>query len=146
MILKGINGQSLEIKISNYQFTDEQKNLQDIDWLNILIDVKSDFGNWQTVDPSLTVSEFKEVISWFRDMSLNKKIKYPELTFTEPNLEFDYIKNKNGRKYIRVIFSAESKPISAKDGQEYFVDFQFSDEELSEIANELEVELNKIVS
>lgn len=40
-----------------------------------------------------------------------------------------------------MVFSAESKPKSAKQDQEYFVQFKFINAELSKIADELESEL-----
>lgn len=144
MVLKGINNQSVEIKISEYQFPDAEKNSIDSEWLNIFIDVKSHLGSWQTVDPSLTVSEFEELIYWFKDLSLNRDVKYKELNFTEPNLEFNLVKEENRKKHIRIIFNAESKPRSAKEGQEYYIDFQFSNDELSSIAKGLEAELKKL--
>jgi len=98
-------------------------------------------GNWHTVDPSLTILEFRDLVQWFRDLSLDKKVDYPELYFTEPNLEFDLIKDENGIKHIKMIFEAESKPKSAEDGKEYFMEFQFSNSELSKIADELESEI-----
>ncbi|MDP1884367.1 MAG: hypothetical protein Q8L10_03270 [Candidatus Moranbacteria bacterium] len=141
MILNGTNNQSVEIKLSDYQFPD--KNARDDDWLNIYIDVKSDLGNWRNTDPSLTVSEFKELINWFKDLSFNKEVEYPELFFTEPNLGFEYIGDVANEKLIKIVFSAESKPTSVKNDQEYFVNFQFSNEELARIAHDLEIELKK---
>ncbi len=144
MELKGINNQTVELKITRYQFPNIKQEPQDSSWLNIFINVKSDQGNWQTVDPSLMVSEFKELIQWFRDLSNNKDEENKDLYFMEPNLGFELVKIKNGIKYIKIIFSAESKPKSAKEGNEYFVDFEYSNEELNQIADKLDGELNQI--
>ena len=141
MILKGTDNQIVEFKIDGYQFPNAKKGSGDEDWLNVFIDVQSNMGNWHTVDPSLTILEFRDLVQWFRDLSLDKKVDYPELYFTEPNLEFDLIKDENGIKHIKMIFEAESKPKSAEDGKEYFMEFQFSNSELSKIADELESEI-----
>ena len=143
MILKGINNQKVELKITGYQFPDAKQDSLDSNWLNIFINVHSNLGNWQTVDPSLMASEFKELIQWFKDLSVNKGAEYHDLYFTEPNLGFDFVKSEDGIKYVKMIFSAESKPQSAKEYQDYFIDFQFSNEELNRIADELDNELKK---
>lgn len=143
MILKGINNQKVELKITGYQFPDAENDSSDSEWLKIFLDVQSNLGNWQTVDPSLMVSEFKELIQWFKDLSVNKDVEYPDLYFTEPNLGFNFIKGKDGVKHIKIIFNAESKPKSAKEGQDYFMEFQFSKEELSKVVDELDEELKQ---
>jgi len=146
MIFKGENNQTVELKINGYQFPNAESGSSDSEWLNIFIDVKSNLGNWHRVDPSLTVSEFKELIHWFKDLSVNKKVEYPELYFIEPNLEFDLTKNENMTKNIKIIFYAESKPDFSKQDQEYFVEFKFSNAELDKISNDLEKELKGVAS
>ena len=135
MILKGINNQTVDLKVI------KPIGDNDSDWVRIYLDVKSDLGNWKTTDESLMVSELKELVQWFKDLSLNNKIEYTELYFTEPNLEFDLIENKNEVKRIKLIFSAESEPKSAIGEQEYFIEFEFTNVELEKIAKELEKEL-----
>lgn len=89
-MLKGTNNQTVELKIAkDRSFKNMASSSLDSGWLRIYINVHSDLGNWQTVDESLMLSEFKEMINWFRELSLNKKVRYPQLYFTEPNLELD---------------------------------------------------------
>lgn len=146
MILNGINNQKVELKIIGYQFPDAKNDSSDSEWLKIFLDVQSNLGNWQTIDSSLTAPEVKELIRWFKDLSTDKEVEYTELYFTEPNLEFNFIKGEDEIKNIKIIFNAESKPKFAKMGQEYFVEFQFSNEELSEAADELDEELKQHLS
>lgn len=136
MKLLGTKNQTVELKIIEAKST-----ATDSDWLKVYLNVKSEFGNWEVVDESLMLSEFKELISWFKDLSENKEIKYKNLYFTEPNLEFFLVENNNSSKKIRMIFSAESKPKSAKQDDQIFVDFDFSNDDLAKISSDLEKEL-----
>ncbi len=144
MILKGVNNQKVELKIDGYQFPEQNKSQDEsLSWLNIYVNVHSSFGNWEILDPSLTTTEFSELIKWFKDLSLNIKPGDSSLYFTEPNLEFTLLGSTLDLKNIRLIFNAESKPKLANEGQDYYVDFAFTNDELSKIADGLEVELKK---
>jgi hypothetical protein len=140
MIFKGIDNQTVEFKVINYQFPDTKTpGDYDSNWLNIYINVNSNMGNWQTVDPSLSTSEFQSLIDWFNDLSVNK---YGQVFFMEPNLDFLCTKQGDEMKTIRICFDYESKPKSAKDiNKKYFVDCLFTNNDLSEVAKELEKEL-----
>lgn len=135
MILHGVRNQIVEIKVLG-----ENPNLTDSDWLRVYLNIKSEIGNWETVDESLMVFEFKELIQWFKDLSQNKEIEYKDLYFTEPNLAFSLIENRNDSKKIRIIFFAEFKPKTAKKDDQIFIDFNLSNGNLAEIASGLEVE------
>lgn len=139
MILKGIKNQKVEIRVLGEK--KELLTLQDSDWLKLCIDVSSEAENWQTVDESLTVAEFKELVNWFRDLSLNKKVEYTNLLFTEPNLEFDLLESSENYKIIKIVFSAESRLKFSAEDKDYFMEFKFSNDELVNIANGLDSEL-----
>lgn len=62
MIFSGVDSQTVEFKITNYQFPDNQEGDWDSNWLNIYLKVDSKFGKWQTIDPSLTTWEVQEII------------------------------------------------------------------------------------
>ena len=144
MILNGINNQTVEIKITNYQFPNEIADYYDKNWLNIYLKVKSNVGNWQTIDPSLLTREVKEVINWFTMLSKNLVSKEKELNFIEPNLSFELLENSNNSlKLFRINFKLESRPKSAKADKKYFVDCLADNRELKRIADELKTELEK---
>lgn len=86
MIIKGIDNQTVELRITNYQYPASLDRDQDGNWLNIYLKVESKVGNWQTVDPSLTTWEIQELIDWFNDLANNTKPKWTDMEFTEPNL------------------------------------------------------------
>lgn len=60
MIFHGITNQTLDLKITKYQFPKITNCEYDSNWLLIYLNVKSDLGNWQTVDPSLLVGDVKK--------------------------------------------------------------------------------------
>jgi hypothetical protein len=144
MIFYGISGQTVEINIINYQFPDEIDDRYDKNWLNIYLKVKSNFGNWRTIDPSLTTWEVKELIDWFITLSKDMEPEYFKLNFIEPNLSFELLDNSNKSvKMFRINFNLESRPQSAINDKEYFVDCLADNQELNRIVTELKIELNK---
>lgn len=144
MIFNGIDNQVVELKIINYQYPEINDKDWDGNWLNIYINVKSQFGNWQTTDPSLTTWEVIQLIEWFDDLSINKKPKWKDQEFTEPNLAF-YVLNLETDDYktIRISFNLECRPQNATDEIDYFVDVHANNNELKRISNDLRKELEK---
>ena len=144
MIFKGLDNQSVELKLTNYQFPDSNDREWDGNWLNIFIKVNSNLGDWQTIDPSLTTFEVQQLIDWFNDIALSQRPKWIDQEFTEPNLSFKLLNDiESEQKLIRIAFDLESRPQSATDEKEYFVDFKANRNELIRIAKELKNELDK---
>jgi len=143
MIFNGIDEQIVEFKITNYQYPDIISGDWDGNWLLIYLNVKSNVGHWQTIDPSLTTWEIKQLIEWFADLSNNKKLKYKLLDFTEPNLSFEHIGFNGNKCIIRLRFALESRPQSAVEDKEYFVDFEYNTNEIKQIVIDLTNELKK---
>jgi len=139
----GKDGQEVEFKILGYQFPNIVDDEWDANWLRIYLNVKSDFGHWQTVDPSLTTWQVEQLIKFFGDLSQDKEVGDPEMTFTEPNLSFHFIDKTSGTKTILIKFDLESRPPPGDDDKEYFIIFQFSNEDLTNIAGELTIERDK---
>lgn len=145
MIFHGIDNQTVELRITNYQFPNHDDGDWDSNWINIYLKVDSKLGKWQTIDPSLTTWEFKMLIDWFNQI-LEKEIlpNDCDLLFTEPNLSFKIInKSSTAERYIRIGFNLESRPTSATVDSICFVDIQASNEELRRIVKELNHELEK---
>ncbi len=140
MIFKGVDNQSVEFRIVNYEFPKIGECEYDANWLLIYLNVYSKCGNWKTTDASLLTSDIKRIIKWFNDLSNNKPIEQ-NLSFIEPNLEFDLIKSQTDLKTIRITFDLECRPQSADDDKEYYVDFEMNKIELKKVAEELTNEL-----
>ena len=144
MTLKGIDNQTVELKITNYQFPENQEGDWDENWLNIYLKVDSKVGKWQTIDPSLTTWEFQEIIEWFDKLSKDKEPEFRLLTFTEPNLSFELLnESTENEKLIRIKFDLECRPKSATDDKEYFIDISADKDELITIKERLKDELNE---
>ncbi len=144
MTFKGINDQSVELKITNYQFPENTDGDWDSNWLNIYLKVKSDVGNWQTVDPSLTTWDVKSLINWFDNLSKNIQPECTYICFLEPNISFELLDSFDSKtKTIRIKFNLEIRPQSATDEKDYFVDFIADNNELNSIALDLQKELEK---
>ncbi len=144
MTFTGIDNQTVELKTTNYQFPDINDGDWDGNWLYIYLNVKSKVGHWQTVDPSLTTWEVQSLLDWFDTLSLNARPEYVDLGFTEPNLSFILLTDfDSDKKTIRIKFDLESRPQSATDDKEYFVDIVADNFELKRISKELKNELNK---
>lgn len=141
MIFHGINNQIVELKITNYQFPKITDYEYDSNWLLIYLNVKSDCGNWQTVDPSLLVGDVIEIIEWFEKISQNKTPKYECLDFIEPNLAFELIKAGMDFKTVRIKFDLESRPKGVDDKKDYFVDCKMDNSQLQKVIEGLKKEL-----
>jgi len=140
MIFNGIDNQTVEFKITNYEFPENTTCQYDSNWLLIFLKVNSHCGKWQTIDPALLTDEVKTIIEWFDNLS--KNIKTKSLNFIEPNIEFELTEYNNDLKKIKIIFDLESRPKNADDKKEYYVECKLNNLELKEIAENLRNELN----
>jgi len=143
MIFKGINNQTVEFRITKYQFPEITNCEYDSNWLLIYLNVKSDCGNWETVDPSLLTRDVKNIIEWFEKLSSDIQTDTDSLVFLEPNLEFELKRKNIETKQIRITFDLESRPPNAKDDEEFYVDCEFNNAELKQISIELTKELEE---
>ena len=144
MTFNCIDNQTVELRITNYQYPEIIDGDWDSNWLNIYLNIKSNVGHWQTVDPSLTTWEVQDLIIWFYELSKNNRPKYNEQEFTESNLSFELLNSFDSlEKKIRIKFALESRPQSATDDKEYFVDFVTNNNELLKISTDLKLELKK---
>ena len=144
MIINGVNNQSVEFKVVNYQFPTSRDKDYDGNWLTIYLNVKSQFGNWHVIDPSLLTWEIEELIDWLMTLSRNENPEYLHQEFIEPNLSFQLLSDSNNAiKEIRIHFQLECVPKHADGDKEYFVIFEANNEELKRIAEDLEKELEK---
>ena len=144
MIFYGIDNQTVELRVTNYQYPDNNEGDWDSNWLNLYLKIDSKCGKWQTIDPSLTTWELQELTNWFNILSENHEPEHKQIQFTEPNLSFELIgKYDNLEKNIRIKFELESRPKSATDDKDYFVDIKAENKELRRISEELQKETEK---
>lgn len=143
MIFKGIENESVEMKVLGYQFPHVDKpDDYDANWLRIYTKVVSNKGNWQTVDSSLLTWDVERLSEWFKKLSIDNS-EEKNIDFLEPNLAFQLIEVESEIKKIRLIFELESRPMNASSDVSYFVDFLFDNEQLLTLSKELEEYLNR---
>ena len=85
MLLRGAEGNELELAIAGYRFPDEARDPWDSNWLLVSVRVLSPEGSWSVVDPCLTTWEAKRLVSWLVHAAAREPSSAP-MTFTEPNL------------------------------------------------------------
>ena len=137
MIFKGVNKQTVEFKITNYQFSEITNCKYDSNWLLVDVKVENDYENCQTVAPSLLVQELREITEWFEKLLNNIKITPDSLQFIEPNLKFKLIKEEPCLKTVRLIFDTSSIPQRINKELEYYVDCEMNPRELKKVVEEL---------
>lgn len=142
MIFLGIDKQTVELRIINYQYPDLTDGDWDCNWLNIYLNVKSKLGHWQTVDPSLTTWDVQRLINWLEALSIGNQHCDSYQEFTEPNLSFELLNEKVSEIWmLRIKFDLESRPMTAKDDIDYFVDCIVDNDGFQRLADELKSEL-----
>lgn len=144
MKIDGINSQTVELRIVNYQFPYTLDRDYDGNWLNIYLSVDSQLGKWQITDPSLLTWEVEELVDWLLTLSNNLEPNYRHLEFIEPNLSFELLNYPTDLvKQIKLAFQLESRPKSAKEDDEYFVIFEADRDYLKQLASDLTSELKR---
>ena len=144
MIFQCENNTTVELKIHNYEFSDQLDNEYDRNWLEIFIKIKSKDWEWETIDPSLLTWDVKALIEWFRMIANNEQPKKTEISNLEPNISFfllnEYKENENK---FKIKLDAESRPPHVENGKESSFIFNVNKTELKLLINELETELKK---
>ena len=144
MIFWGIDEQTVEFRIVNYEFPENSGGDWDGNWLNIYLKVKSNFGDWEVTDPSLTTWDVRRLIKWFEELSKNIEQKWNLQEFTEPNISFELLNSyENEIKDIIIKFRLESRPKTASEDIDYFIEMLVDNKELLRIAEELKNELER---
>lgn len=146
MEIKCIDNQIVELKIIGYEFPDLKyaDDNDDRNWLKIYLNVKSNLGNWNNIDPALMTVEVEQLVCWFLDLAENKEPKWNDISFMEHNISFDLLNKFNDIiKLIRITFDQEFLPKNANDDDDYFVDFEADNVGLKRLAEDLKTELEK---
>ncbi len=84
MLLVGLEGNELELRVVGYQFPDDGTDPWDSNWLLVSVRVVSPEGTWEVVDPCLTTWEAKHLVRWL--VGVARDPAGPPVTFTEPNV------------------------------------------------------------
>ena len=111
MLLRGAEGNELELGIAGYQFPDDERDPWDSNWLLVSVRVLSRDGSWSVVDPCLTTWEAKRLVSWLVLAATRDPSAVP-MTFTEPNLTVvaGPVAGAPDRVHVRASFALELRP------------------------------------
>jgi hypothetical protein len=110
VLLRGREGNELELGLVGYQFPDEERDPWDSNWLLVSVRVLAPEGSWEVVDPCLTTWEAKHLVSWLVYVASHDLRSVP-VTFSEPNLT---VTARAGagmmRVAVRACFALELRP------------------------------------
>jgi len=111
MLLRGREGNELELGIVGYQFPDEARDPWDSNWLLVSVRVLAPEGSWDVVDPCLTTWEAKHLAAWLVLAAARDPSATP-MAFTEPNLTVTArsASATPGRVDVRACFALELRP------------------------------------
>lgn len=111
MLLRGAEGNELELRIAGYQFPEEERDPWDSNWLLVSVRVLSPEGSWSVEDPCLTTWEAKRLVSWLVQAAAREPSAVP-ITFTEPNLTVvaGAVAGDPNAVHVRAAFALELRP------------------------------------
>lgn len=111
MLLRGHEGNELELALVGYQFPDEERDPWDSNWLLVSVRVLTPEGSWAVVDPCLTTWEAKRLVAWLVHAAGRDPSAVP-MTFTEPNLTVTARSRTSAplRAHVRACFALELRP------------------------------------
>jgi hypothetical protein len=151
VLLTSVDGASVELRISGYQFPGCEGTTRrdwDANWLHVRGNVaQADGKTWSFEDPSLTTWEARALGTWLQGAAAGTAAVSPFTTgepgqllaFTEPNLAFSLESRIGDRVQVRAHFSLEALPPWLRGQHEpeifdYFVPVDLSAEELADAA------------
>ena len=141
MKLQSSNGNSFELRILSYQFSDSAGFKYDDNWLIIEIDVTHPDGAWRARAPCMLTTEVATLSRWLRHHNQTYN-KTQTCGFIEPNLEFRF---SDDRETLSVYFDLESRPDWIPHKYDFdddvFVDFPMAEINLRNAADELDRQL-----
>jgi hypothetical protein len=115
MIFYGINNQKVEITIINYEVPPTSFCYNNVehdgfdDWLEIKVNIISDFGNYDHISSIFLIYEIENLIYWLDKLSKNKQTKNNCVTTTEDYFEFVLLNRYNDKEKRFKIFFKEKK-------------------------------------
>jgi len=140
MIFYGINNQEIEITIINYEVPPTSLCYNNVDhdgfddWLEVKINIKSDFGNYDHISSIFLIFEIENLIYWLDKLSQNKQTKNDCVTTIEDYFKFELLNKYNDKEKRFEIFFKEKK--------ESYVECLANNKELRKYSRELSYELD----
>jgi len=110
VLLVGLEGNELELRVVGYQFPGDDTDPWDSNWLLVSVRVVSALGTWEVVDPCLTTWEAKHLVRWL--VGAARDLGGGPMSFTEPNLSVLARPNPadDNRVLVGACFELELRP------------------------------------
>jgi hypothetical protein len=111
MLLRGAEGNELQLEIAGYRFPEEERDPWDSNGLLVSVRVLSPEGSWSVLDPCLTTWEAKRLVSWLVHAATREPWA-AAMTFAEPNLTMlaGPVAGDPNRVQVRASFALELRP------------------------------------
>jgi hypothetical protein len=143
--LTAINGMSLDLWVSGYQFPEGTVDENETNWLSITIRLDGFGKQWTSACPSLMTWELKSLIDWLQAILLGRNSQN-EIKFTKPNLVFQLVEKPGGALIIRTLLDLESKPAWYDKKDPFFFDVEFDEKQIHQAVLSLEYQLKRFPS
>lgn len=98
-----------QLSITGYEFPEVKTGLS-ADWLNVRIETRYKALRFRAEFPALCTQEVGDIADWFETISRNDIPRFITTCFTEPNLEFQLLANRDGEIRFGIQLSHEFKP------------------------------------
>jgi len=96
MILRQHSGPQIELLVLGYQFPEGLADWHDLNWLNVLVRVKTSGADWTAgPDPCLLTTEALALAGWLRAAAGGRVVA--PLVFVEPALSFAVARQSDGQ-------------------------------------------------
>ena len=145
MLLRGRDGQSIELRLVGYQFPAARTPV-DATWIVVAGRVDHPRGSWTFQDPCLETTDIFSLASWLEAVARGAEDR-ADYGFTEPNLEFRLVGSGTDRR-LRLYFELESRPPWAPSNvageQDLWVEFPLGAVDLLEAARSLREQLDRL--
>ncbi|MGW6191206.1 WapI family immunity protein [Bacillus cereus] len=129
---------SLHLEVVNYQYKDA-KDECDRNWLRVKAKLSEESKVFETMDPFLQTSDLQYMIKWFQALP---NPTYNELAFMEPNLEFEFMGEKEGEFHLVIRLSQELNPSWCKE-EEYEFSIGITQDDRENIIRSIEEQQRK---
>ena len=139
MIFIGVRNQTIEFKIIDYEIPENQGPSYEANFLYIELDIKSDFGNWQTDSCALSTTDLEKIIDWFSKLARNKPA-ISQVSSVEKGISFTLLDKTDEKKHIRIQFHSYCKPQNRDNNKAYFIDLEVNSSELNSLYERLKKE------
>jgi len=151
VLLAGLEGNELELRVVGYQFPYDGTDPWDSNWLLVSVRVLAPEGSWEVVDPCLTTWEAKHLVRWLvavaGDPALARARTAAPVTFTEPNLTVVARPKPDdpNRVLVRACFELELRPpwVGGSRGTELCVELDVGRAAMARAAASLVADLVK---